>query len=254
MGSAALDVYVRAFLARCVAMSQPGQAVLDEPGIHGLLHCGRDQHVRLLVTDDRARDLLATLIGDARTGRIAACSAAGQCAALLADDPRWLSGTATAMICRDLHEVPTVGLPRGLTLRSVRRLAEDTTDGVPLAQAVAAASRAVPGVTDPRALADHLRSLPRAFDLWAAVDDGGVVRATSGSGAFEAAASVIFVNTDPDWRRRGIARAMTAIALIAARQAGARSAGIDASDAGRELYLRLGFENATVITRFRSSP
>ena len=46
---------------------------------------------------------------------------------------------------------------------------------------------------------------------------------------------------------------MTAIALRAAQQAGARSAGIDASDAGRALYLRLGFENATAITRFRSS-
>jgi GNAT superfamily N-acetyltransferase len=96
--------------------------------------------------------------------------------------------------------------------------------------------------------------LPRAFGLWAAVDDAGVVRATSGSATFEAMASVIFINTDPDWRRRGIARAMTAIAPRAAQQAGARHAGIDASDAGRELYLRLGFEDATVVTRFRSSP
>ncbi len=253
MGSAALDMYVRAFLARCVATSQSGQAVLDEPGIHGLLQCGRDQHVRLLVTDDRARDSLPTLVGDAGAGMITVCSAAVQCAALLAADPRWVSGTATAMICRDLQKVSTVGLPRGLTLRSVRRLAEDTPGGVSLAQAVAAASRADPGVADPRALADHLRSLPRAFSLWAAVDDGGLVRATSGSGAFEATASVVFVNTDPAWRRRGIAHAMTAIALRAARQAGARSAGIDASPAGRELYLRLGFENATAIRRFRPS-
>ena len=141
----------------------------------------------------------------------------------------------------------------GLALRPVRRLVEDTPGGVPLAEAVAAASRADPEAGDPRALADHLRSLPRAFALWAAVDADGVVRATSGSGAFGSTASVIFVNTDPHWRRRGIARAMTAVALRAARQAGARSAGIDASDAGRELYLRLGFENATVITRFRSS-
>ena len=166
-------------------------------------------------------------------------------------DPRWVSATATAMICRDLRTVSTVGLPCGLTLRPVRRLAEDTPGGVPLAQAVAVATRADPEATDPRALAEHLRSLPPAFGLWAAVDERGAVRATSGSGAFGATASVIFVNTDPDWRRRGIARAMTAVALRAARQAGARSAGIDASDTGRELYLRLGFENAAVITRFR---
>jgi GNAT superfamily N-acetyltransferase len=253
MGSAALDVYVRAFLARCVAMSRSGQTVLDEAGIHGLAQCGRERRVRLLVTDDRARDLMPTLIDGAGVGMITVCSAAVQCAALLAEDARWLSGTATAMICRDVQKVPTVGLPRGLTLQPVRRLAEDTPGGVPLAQAVAAASRADPGVSDPRALGDHLRSLPRAFGLWAAVDDGGTVRATSGSGAFDATASVIFVNTDPDWRRRGIARAMTGVALRAAHQAGARIAGIDASDAGRELYLRLGFENASVITRFRSS-
>ncbi len=47
---------------------------------------------------------------------------------------------------------------------------------------------------------------------------------------------------------------MTAIALRAARQAGARSAAIDASGAGRELYLRLGFEDAAALTRFRPSP
>ena len=193
-------------------------------------------------------------MGDARAGRITVGAAAVRCAALLAGNPTWLSGTATAMICRDLRKVSTAGLPSGLTLRPVRRLAGDTPGGVPLAQAVAAASRADPRITNPRALADYLRSLPRAFRLWAGVDEGGLVRATSGSAAFEATASVIFVNTDPDWRRRGIARAMTAVALRSAQQAGARSAGIDASDAGRELYLRLGFEDATVVTRFRSSP
>ena len=64
MGSAALDVYVRAFLARCVAILHSGRAILDEPGLHGLMPCGRDRRIRLLVTDDRARDLLPTLIGE----------------------------------------------------------------------------------------------------------------------------------------------------------------------------------------------
>lgn len=213
MGSAALEVYVRAFLARCGAIRRSDRGLLDEPGIHGLLPCDRDRRVRVLVTDDRAVDLLSTLIGDAEDGMITVCSAAGRCAALLADNPRWLAGSATAMICRDLHKVSTVALPDGLTLQPVRRLAGDSRGGVPLAQAVTAASRADPGITDPRALADHLRSLPRAFGLWAAVDEGGVVRATSGSGAFGATASVIFVNTDPGWRHRGIARAMTATAM-----------------------------------------
>jgi hypothetical protein len=64
---------------------------------------------------------------------------------------------------------------------------------------------------------------------------------------------VIFVNTDPDWRRLGIARAMTATAARAAKQSGARLAGLDHSDAGTQLHLRLGFEAATPTTRFRPS-
>jgi GNAT superfamily N-acetyltransferase len=254
MGSAALDLYVRAFLARCVAMRPPGETMLDEPGIHGVLPRSRGWRTRLLVTDDRARDRLVTLTGNAPAGMITVCAAAVQCTALLAGHPAWRGATATAMISRDLRRVPTGALPCGLTLRPVRRLAADPPGGVPLTAAVAAASRADPGITDPRALADHLRSLPRAFALWAAVDDGGVVRATSGSATFQAMASVIFVNTDPHWRRRGVAGAMTSIALRAAEQSGARGAGLDASAAGRQLYLRLGFEAATLITRFRSPP
>jgi GNAT superfamily N-acetyltransferase len=254
VGSAALDVYVATFLARCVAMGPSGQPMIDEPGIHGLLPRSGDRYTRLLVTDDRARGRLSALLGDARAGMITVCAAAARCAALLAGDPAWRAGTATAMVCRDLQTVPAAALPSGLTLRPVRRLPGDAPGGVALIQAVAVACRANPTPTDPPALAEHLRSLPRAFGLWAAVDEEGFVRATSGSAAFGTAASVIFVNTDPDWRRRGIARAMTSIALHAAQRAGARQAGLDASDAGRQLYLQLGFDAATLTTRFRPSP
>jgi ribosomal protein S18 acetylase RimI-like enzyme len=234
-------------------MQHPGQAVVKEPGIHGLLPRHVDGHTRLLVTDDRAYDVLSALVPDARAGMITVCAAAARCTALLNRDSAWRPDTATAMICRDLDTVPAVPLSSELALRSVRRLGEDSPGGVPLIQAVAAARLADPGITDPGALADYLRTLPPAFRLFAAVDDAGVVRATSGSGAFGTTASVIFVNTDRDWRRRGIARAMTATALRSAREAGARDAGLDASDAGRELYLRLGCEAATRTTRFRPS-
>jgi ribosomal protein S18 acetylase RimI-like enzyme len=61
---------------------------------------------------------------------------------------------------------------------------------------------------------------------------------------------MIFVNTDPDWRGRGIGRAMTAEALHAAKRTGARRAGLDAINAGLSIYVRLGFEIVSEITRF----
>lgn len=227
--------------------------MLDEHGIHGLPPHGADRRARLLVTDDRAHDRLSSVIGEARAGMVTVCKPAVRCAALLDGHATWRPDIATAMICRNLRAVPAAALPRELTLRPVRRLAGDAAHGVGLNEAVAAACRADPRLTDSRALADHLRSLSTAFTLWVAVDHGGVVRATSGSATFETTASVIFVNTDPAWRRRGIARAMTAIALCAAEHTGARQAGLDASNAGRALYLTLGFEAATPVTRFRSS-
>lgn len=227
--------------------------MLAEPGVCGRLPSRDGGRIRLLVTDDRARERLSTVVADSPAGTITVCAAAAQCNAVLARNPAWQSGTATAMICRDLHTLPAPALPAGLRLRPVRRLHDDPPGGVPLTQAVTAACHADPQSTDARILTDHLRALPRAFGLWVAVDDRAIVRGTSGSAAFGATASVIFVNTDPDWRRRGIARAMTAIALRSAHQAGAQLAGLDASSAGQQLYLNLGFEPATPVTRFRRS-
>jgi GNAT superfamily N-acetyltransferase len=98
--------------------------------------------------------------------------------------------------------------------------------------------------------ADHLRSLPASFRLFAAVDEDRAVRATSASGRFGTEATVIFVNTDPEWRGRGIGQAMTAAALRSARDCGALRAGLDASAAGARIYLRLGFQAITRTTRF----
>jgi GNAT superfamily N-acetyltransferase len=151
------------------------------------------------------------------------------------------------MVCPDLDALPDPPLPAGLALRPIRRLAADPPGGVSLEDAVALVRLANPAVGG---LADHLRSLPPAFRLLAAVDGDGVVRATSGAGAFGSAARVLLVDTHPAWRGRGIATAMTAAALHAARDAGARVACLDASDAGRSIYARLGFEVAGATTQF----
>jgi len=178
-------------------------------------------------------------------------AAAPRCTQLVDGCAAWKGEPATAMVCRDLQKVPRLMLPKELALRSVRRLAADAPDGVPLENAVAAAQLADPRIEDPpSAFAGYLRSLPSTFLLLAAVDAAGVVRATSGCGAFGTEASVMFVNTDPNWRGRGIGQAMTAAALRAAQGLGAQRASLDATGAGQSIYSRLGFEPVTETTRF----
>lgn len=203
------------------------------------------------MTDDRAYDELAALLPGAQAGLINVFAGAARCTELLGGHSAWKSEAVRAMTCHDLQTVPPVPLPSELTFRAVRRLAEDAPDGVPLEDAIAAAMLADPTIDDsPDAFADFLRSLPPPIRLFAAVDGGGAVRATAGSGAFGAVATVIFVNTDPGWRRRGIGAAMTALALRAARDSGARQACLDATNAGLGISRRLGFETVAPATHF----
>ncbi len=231
-------------------MWSPGRPKVDEPGVLGLLAGTEDSRIRLLVTDDRAHDVLAALLPDARAGMISIFGAAARCAHLVGR-LGWTSDVVTAMVCRHLQTVPTIPLPTELTLRPVQRLADDASDGVALEDAVAAAISAAPTIEEPpEVFAEFLRSLPPMFRLFAAVDNDGAIRATSGSGVFGRYATVIFVNTEPGWRGRGIGQAMTAQALRAAQRSGATQACLDASAAGLSIYRRLGFETAGTLTRF----
>jgi len=251
MPTTATQVYLAAFTARCHARRHPVQPAVDQPGLHGLLACAQAPLTRLLVTDDRAHDALAAVLPAARAGMIDVFAAAARCTALVGGHPAWRPEALTAMSCGDLRTVPETPLPGGLTVVPVRRRDGDPADGLPLGEAVAAAIRAAPEIAEtPAALAGYLRSLPYGFRLFAAVDGFGAVRATSGAGSFGSEATMIFVNTESGWRGRGIGRAMTAAALRAARDAGARRAGLDASAAGLSLYLRLGFEVVGPMTRF----
>lgn len=255
MNSSLLDLYVEAFEARCRETRQLGQTVLAEPGVRGLLPQHLDQRVLLLATDDRAYGPLTTRAMSARAGTITVFAAATRCMDVLTCDSAWgRDHITTAMVCRDLLDVPAVALPAGLKMRPVRRLDHDARDGVPLLNAAAVAKRTDPTVTDSGILADYLRALPPEFSLFVAVDSAGVVRATAGSAVFGTTASVVFVNTDPDWRRCGIARAMTAATLQFARQAGAQVAVLGATDIAVALYQSLRFEPITQSTRFSRRP
>src|SRR4051794_16021350 len=219
--------------------------------MYGLLGCDSDPRARLLVMDDRAYDELRTHLPDVRAGHITAFPKAVRCAELVSGDPGWKRSTATAMICQDLRDVPAVPLPCGLTLEPVRRFDRDAASGVALHEAAALAGLADPGLDGSLdSFASYLRSLPPSIRLFAAVDGEGHVRATSGSGVYGHEAIVLFVNTHPAWRRRGIARAMTAAALRAAHRSGARRACLDASDASLRIYQRLGFQAVTETNRF----
>ena len=226
---------------------------MDEPGIQGLVPVDGASPTELLVLDDRALDVLSVLLPLASTGTIRVYDTAHRCARLIHRDGTWSSKVATAMVCRDLRSVPEHPLPHGLTLRPVSRLAGEPS-GVPLADAVAAAVRAASaGEVSSAALVTHLRRLPTGPRLFAAVDDDGVVRGTSGSRTFLSDAYVFFVNTDPDWRRRGVGLSMTATALHSAAESGATRASLDASGPGIPLYQRLGFAALRQITQFSRS-
>jgi GNAT superfamily N-acetyltransferase len=251
VGDEAIELYIRAFHARCDVAASAGQEQLDEPGVRGVLAWTGGPRARLLVTDDRAYDVLAALLADIRAGMINVFASASQCADLVGRHTAWRAATVTAMIRWGLDAVPSSPLPDELTLRRVRRLEDDPRDGVSLADAAAAAMNADPRIEGPpEAFDSYLRGLSPTVRLFAAVDRDGLVRATSGTGVFGHAASVFFVNTDPGWRKRGVAHAMTAAALVASKGAGAQHACLDATDTGLRIYEQLGFQPVTPTTHF----
>jgi len=247
----ALAEYSAAFHARSAAAADRRTRRVDGLGIHGLVPVDGEAPAELLVLDDRAFDLLSSLLPLVPGGTIRVHAAAGRCAELIRRDARWTPKAVTAMVCGDLRTVPEHRLPDGLTLLPVRRVPGDPPGGVSLTDAVAAAARAMPAdELSVAALATYLRSLPEGPRLFAAVDGDGLVRGTSGSRTFFSEAYVFFVNTDPGWRRQGVGLSMTAAALRSAANAGATRASLDASGAGIPLYRRLGFTAVARITQF----
>lgn len=105
-----------------------------------------------------------------------------------------------------------------------------------------------------RALADG------SYHHWFAVDGSGGVMGGGGvllcswpanpKDPCSERAIILNVYTEPEFRRRGIARQIMAAILDWARQRGFRTINLHASDEGRALYEKLGFE-ATNEMRLR---
>jgi GNAT superfamily N-acetyltransferase len=251
MSNAMLAAYVEAFLSRCRQTSPADGRVIDDDGLCGKPPAADDRTVRLLVLDDRAYHVLHDLLPRASEGIVSVFPSANRSAELLARELPWKRDSVTPMVCRDLGDVPDLSLVPELTLLPVRRVDTDPADGVPLRDAVTVALRAQRDTDEPyTGLVEHLRAMPAAIKLFAATDQDGVPRGTSGCGVFGAESTVLFVNTDPGWQKRGIGSAMTSAALCAARRSGAQRACLDASEAGVAMYPRLGFEPLAPITRF----
>ena len=250
MGTA-VNLYSAAFVARYSRGSDGHRAPLREPGVCGVVPAGEERTIRLLAIDDRAYDRFRTVVPAARQGIANVFDTASRCDDFMRGQPDWTAERpVAAMVCGDIQAVPAVTLPDELVLRAVR-LTSEAPDAIPLEDAAAVAIASDPGITGTAdEFAAHLRRLPTSVRLFAAVDERGVVRATSGCDVFGDYARVFFVNTEPGWRRRGVGGAMTVEALRAAASAGARQAFLDATGDGASVYTRLGFEVAGHLTRY----
>lgn len=242
------QLYVEAFARTSRASADSEDNVIDRPGIVG--HLGTDERPngRLLITDDRALPTLRAL-GDVRAAAVSVVPDAGSCIDHMRRLTGYQAGDATAMVLPDLAAAGDPQLPAGLTPRTA--VASPSTDQVPLAAAAAACQAADPMAADVPAgvFVSYLNSIPDA-EFLAAVDSDGVIRATAAATAIGPDANIFFVTTDPGWRGRGVGTAMTATALHAARSRGATQACLNATAAGRSIYLRLNFYSVSKLAMF----
>lgn len=231
------------------AVGDPRAQALDEPGLLGLSRDG-GRRVSLLVLDDRALPGLHRVLRGGPSGVISVLDAALRSREMLGAAGGWSAKAVELMVSRDLAGTPTVALPAGLKLNRVGIESDGSQSAADLLSAARLVVRADPTVSESaEALATYLRHLSPPPSMLAAVDAHKAVRATAGYRVTGPDATVLLVNTDPAWRRRGVGRAMTAAALQAAAAAGAASACLSAREAGASIYRSLGFETAGRATQ-----
>jgi len=100
----------------------------------------------------------------------------------------------------------------------------------------------------------YVRTQP---DGWFVVDDGGEIVAMAGGLAYGAFCWLGLVATLPGWERRGYASALSVRVSEWAKERGCRTVALDASEKGRAVYERLGFQRVgetVVLTAPASVP
>ena len=243
--------YAAAFQRHAASLAGAGDGLIDHDGLLGFAGTQARPEARLLVTDDRALAALREMLPSVSAGTIKVLDTAPGCRALLDRTLSWARENVTAMVCLDLDAIPDLPIPDGLAVHPVLRSPADGTLGIPLTHAAAAYLLAQADATAAPVLDQfigHLGSLPVRARLFAAVDESGVVRATSASEATNDDARVFFVTTHPSCRGRGIGTAMTAAALRDAARCGSRRASLESTRAGVGIYTRLTFEPVSAVS------
>ena len=234
----AWQLYEDSFRSSVEHAVDTGLEVVDAPGIIGRAGTPTKPDGRFLITDDRAFTTLQDL-GDPHARVVNVLPEASRCLAHMVALGSYPREDATAMVLGDLTAAPDIPLDATL---SIRQAVEDAgASEVPLVQVAEAALCFDPYDEAPasESFAAYLNSIPNAT-LLAAIDRDGAVHATAGSAVFGGDARAFFVSTDPAWRGRGVGTAMTAAALRAALQRGAKRACLESSGVGRGIYERLG--------------
>lgn len=146
----------------------------------------------------------------------------------------------TGMICTDLAGVPRPPLPDSLQLSRVQ-VGDISDPRLPTTAAFAAAIEAEDGPPPGSMLPAVLRMAARPVQLFAAVDRGGSIQATSAAAASGTTGMLWGIGTMHDWRGQGVGTAMTAVAVHGAADLGATTLLLDATEQGESIYRRLGF-------------
>lgn len=148
----------------------------------------------------------------------------------------------TAMALPDLEHLAVPEMPAGVEVQPVA-IRQGAT-GFPLQEAIQLAftyTESTPPATRDLEIEAQLLGQLTGIRFFAAVAHDGSLVGTAGSRVVGGSALVASVATHPASRGRGIATAMTAVALRAAADAGATEAYLDATEAAVGIYRRLGF-------------